>query len=214
MAEDHSLPVEIAEQKGITKRPIWHFDLETAQRLLTQQFGTRDLGGFGCSDQPLGIVAAGALMLYVSETQRSSLPHISGLSVERRDDAVIIDAATRRNLELEHGLSGQSQNTLCGIMDRTATAMGSRKLRRWINRPLRDIDQIRERHAAIAALLENSRQIELHEELQGVGDIERILSRIALKSARPRDLSTLGSSLARHNYRACLQTWIHLCYNR
>jgi DNA mismatch repair protein MutS len=197
MAEDHALPTEISEHKGVTKRPVWHFDLETAQRLLTEQFGTKDLGGFGCTDQPLGVIAAGALMQYVSETQRSSLPHISGLSVERRDDAVIIDAATRRNLELEHGLSGQTHNTLCGIMDHTATAMGSRMLRRWINRPLRDIEQIRQRHAAIGTLLESGKQNELHEELQGVGDIERILSRIALKSARPRDLSTLGASLAR-----------------
>ncbi len=196
VAEDHVLPTDIPGQRGITKRPIWHFDLETAQRLLTQQFGTRDLGGFGCDDQPLGIIAAGALMQYVSETQHSALPHISGISVERREDAVIIDAATRRNLELEYSLSGQHQNTLCGILDRTATSMGSRMLRRWINRPLRNIDQIRKRHSAIGALLETRKQNELHDELQGVGDIERILSRIALKSARPRDLSTLMSSLA------------------
>ncbi len=197
VAEDHPTPDCLSQQRGITKRPIWHFDLETAQRLLTKQFGTKDLAGFGCADQPLGVIAAGALMQYVSETQRSSLPHISGLSVERRDDSVIIDAATRRNLELEHSLGGQSQNTLCGILDRTATAMGSRMLRRWINRPLRDVDQIRGRHAAIGALLETGKYSELHDELQGVGDIERILSRIALKSARPRDLSTLAASLAR-----------------
>ncbi len=196
LAEDHALPLGTPEQRGITKRPIWHFDLETAQRLLTKQFGTKDLGGFGCSDQPLGVIAAGALIQYVSETQRSALPHISGITVERRQDAVIIDAATRRNLELEHSLSGQPQNTLCGLLDRTATAMGSRMLRRWINRPLRSIDQIRERHAAIGALLETRKQNDLHDELQGVGDIERILSRIALKSARPRDLSTLMTSLA------------------
>ncbi len=197
LAEDHPLPAVIPEQRGLTKRPIWHFDLETAQRLLTKQFGTRDLGGFGCTDQPLGVIAAGALMQYVSETQRSSLPHITGLSVEQREDAVIIDAATRRNLELEYSLSGHSQHTLCGILDHTATAMGSRMLRRWINRPLRNINQIRERHAAIGTILETGRQHELHDELQGVGDIERILSRIALKSARPRDLSTLMVSLAR-----------------
>lgn len=197
IAEEHALPPEIPEQKGVTKRPIWHFDLETAQRLLTKQFGTRDLGGFGCTDQPLGVIAAGALMQYVSETQRSALPHISGLSVERREDAVIIDAATRRNLELEHSLSSQPQNTLCGILDHTATAMGSRMLRRWINRPLRDTNQIRQRHAAIGTLLDTQTHNELHDELQGVGDIERILSRIALKTARPRDLSTLMASLAR-----------------
>ena len=197
LAEDRVLPPEIPEQKGVTKRPIWHFDLETAQRLLTKQFGTRDLGGFGCTDQPLGVIAAGALMQYVSETQRSALPHISGISVERREDTVIIDAATRRNLELEHSLSSHPQNTLCGILDHTATAMGSRMLRRWINRPIRDTDQIRQRHAAIGTILDTRTHNELHDELQGVGDIERILSRIALKTARPRDLSTLMASLAR-----------------
>ncbi len=196
MAEDYQLPKGLPEQRGITRRPVWHFDLETAQRLLTKQFGTRDLGGFGCADQPLGVIAAGSLLQYVSETQRSSLPHIRGISVERREDAVIIDAATRRNLELEHSLSGQPQHTLCGILDRTATAMGSRMLRRWINRPLRDSKQVRERHDAIGLLLEKRCYNDLHEELQGVGDIERILSRIALKSARPRDLSTLMTSLA------------------
>ena len=197
MAEDYQLPRGMPEQRGITRRPVWHFDPETAQRLLTKQFGTRDLGGFGCADQPLGVIAAGSLLQYVSETQRSSLPHIRGLSVERREDAVIIDAATRRNLELEHSLSGQPQHTLSGILDRTATTMGSRMLRRWINRPLRAINQVRERHDAIGLLLEKQAHNGLHDELRGVGDIERILSRIALKSARPRDLSTLMDSLDR-----------------
>ncbi|MEJ2529083.1 MAG: DNA mismatch repair protein MutS [Gammaproteobacteria bacterium] len=196
MPEEYQPPKIVAEQRGITRRPLWHFDLETAQRLLTKQFGTRDLSGFGCDDQPLGVIAAGSLLQYVSETQRSSLPHIRSLSVERNEDAVIIDAATRRNLELEHSLSGQAHHTLCGILDRTATSMGSRMLRRWINRPMRDTQQVRERHDAIALLLEGRSYTVLHEQLQGVGDIERILSRIALKSARPRDLSTLMSSLS------------------
>ena len=196
MPEEYQPPKTVPEQRGITRRPAWHFDLETAQRLLTKQFGTRDLSGFGCDDQPLGVIAAGSLLQYVSETQRSGLPHIRSLSVERNEDAVIIDAATRRNLELEHSLSGQAHHTLCGILDRTATSMGSRMLRRWINRPLRDIQQVRERHDAIALLLEERGYTVLHEQLQGVGDVERILSRIALKSARPRDLSTLMGSLA------------------
>ncbi|MES9938680.1 MAG: DNA mismatch repair protein MutS, partial [Sedimenticola sp.] len=132
----------------------------------------------------------------VEETQRSALPHIRGLSVERREDAIIIDAATRRNLELDHSLSGQPQHTLAGILDRTATPMGSRLLRRWLNRPLRDIRRVRERHDAIAQLLEKHAHPVLQEQLQGIGDIERILARIALKSARPRDLATLRDSLA------------------
>jgi DNA mismatch repair protein MutS len=134
---------------------------------------------------------------YVQETQRSALPHLRGLSVERSDDAVTIDAATRRNLELEQSLSGQQQHTLAGILDHTATPMGSRMLRRWINRPLRDISQVKERHAAVEQLLEQQAHPELQEELQGIGDIERILGRVALQSARPRDLATLRDSLAR-----------------
>lgn len=196
LPEDYQLPKGVPEQRGVTRRPPWHFDLETSQQLLTKQFGTRDLSGFGCNDLPLGVIAAGSLLQYVSETQRSSLPHIRSLAVERHEDAVIIDAATRRNLELEHSISGQPHHTLCGILDQTATSMGSRMLRRWINRPLRNIEQVQERHDAIALLLEKSCFDELHGQLQGVGDIERILSRIALKSARPRDLSTLTDSLA------------------
>lgn len=197
LVEDYTPPGEFHLSGGITRRPIWHFDLETAERLLTRQFGTRDLGGFGCTDQPLAIAAAGCLMQYVNDTQQSALPHIRGLSVERREETVIIDAATRRNLELDHSLSGQNQHTLAGIMDRTVTPMGSRMLRRWINRPLRDIEKVRGRHDAIGQLLEQQAHPDLKEVLQGIGDIERILARIALKSARPRDLATLRDSLAR-----------------
>ncbi|MES9898923.1 MAG: DNA mismatch repair protein MutS [Sedimenticola sp.] len=194
--EDTPLPSEVRRDGGTTRRPAWHFDLETAERLLTQQFGTRDLGGFGCSDLPLAIAAAGCLLQYVKETQQSALPHIRGLSVERREDAVIIDAATRRNLEIDSNLSSAGKHTLAGILDRTATPMGSRMLRRWISRPLRDSEQIRGRHNAISQLLEQQAYPELQEPLRGIGDIERILARIALRSARPRDLATLRDSLA------------------
>ncbi len=197
LVEDYAPPGEFHLPGGVTRRPIWHFDLETAERLLTRQFGTRDLGGFGCTDQPLAIAAAGCLMQYVNDTQQSALPHIRGLSVERREETVIIDAATRRNLELDYSLSGQNQHTLAGIMDRTVTPMGSRMLRRWINRPLRDIEKVRGRHDAIGQLLEQQAHPDLKEVLQGIGDIERILARIALKSARPRDLATLRDSLSR-----------------
>ncbi len=185
----------VPEPRGITRRPPWHFDLETAERLLTRQFETRDLGGFGCDDQPLAVAAAGCLLQYVSETQHSALPHLRGLTTERREDAIIIDAATRRNLELDQSLSGHPEHTLAGILDRTLTPMGSRMLRRWINRPLRDITQVRERHDAVRQLLVQQAYEGLQEELQGVGDIERILARVALKSARPRDLATLRESL-------------------
>jgi DNA mismatch repair protein MutS len=197
LEEDSPLPGRFGLEAGITRRPAWHFDLDSAERSLTGQFGTRDLRGFGCEDTPLGVAAAGCLLQYVQETQRGALPHLRGLSVERRDQALIIDAATRRNLELTDSLSGQVKHTLAGVMDHTATAMGSRMLRRWISRPLRDIHQVRERHGAIAELLEQRLFEPLHEELRGIGDVERILARVALKSARPRDLATLRDALAR-----------------
>jgi len=196
IAEENRLPSQITNRTGITRRPIWHFDSDTAHHLLTQQFGTRDLGGFGCDDQPLALCAAGCLLQYVADTQQSALPHIRGLTTERRDDAIIIDAATRQNLELDCSLSNQPQHTLVGILDHTATAMGSRMLRRWITRPLRNIQVVKMRHAAIAELLEQQAYLELEEELRSIGDIERILARVALKSARPRDLAVLRDSLA------------------
>jgi len=142
------------------------------------------------------IRAAGALLQYVQETQRTALPHISGLKVERHDEALIIDAATRRNLELDRAHSGRREHALTGLLDQTATAMGSRLLARWINRPLRDRAVIEARHDAVEALTQWFELKELRRLLAGVGDIERILSRIALGSARPRDLATLRDSLA------------------
>ncbi|MBT3048392.1 MAG: DNA mismatch repair protein MutS [Candidatus Thiodiazotropha sp. (ex Clathrolucina costata)] len=193
--EDSNLPEALGQRRGITRRPAWHFDLDSAERLLSKQFGTRDLGGFGCQDLPLAVAAAGCLMQYVEETQFGAMPHIRGLRVEHREQSVIIDAATRRNLELVHSLSNQPRHTLAGIMDRTVTAMGSRMLRRWISQPLRQRSAVAERHATIEALLSTRLYSEITEILQGIGDIERILARVALKSARPRDLATLRETL-------------------
>ncbi|MEJ2328859.1 MAG: DNA mismatch repair protein MutS [Gammaproteobacteria bacterium] len=181
--------------RGVTRRPGWHFDVDTATHLLTTHFGTRDLSGFGCSNMPLAISAAGALLQYVQETQQAALPHISGLAIERHDEAIIIDAATRRNLEIEQSGSGEASHTLAGILDNTATVMGSRLLRRWLNRPLRDRAQVNARLDAIEELLETGLFVSLSEILRGIGDIERIIARIALRSARPRDLSVLREAL-------------------
>ncbi|MEW8534607.1 MAG: DNA mismatch repair protein MutS [Candidatus Thiodiazotropha endolucinida] len=193
--EDSTLPEALTLRNGVTRHPAWHYDPDSAERLLCKQFGTRDLGGFGCQEQPLAVAAAGCLLQYVEETQFGALPHIRGMRVEHRDQSVIIDAATRRNLELVHSLSNQPQHTLAGIMDRTVTAMGSRMLRRWISQPLRHREAVAERHATIEALLASRLYHELREILQGIGDIERILSRVALKSARPRDLATLRDAI-------------------
>jgi len=196
LPEDWPLPPRLPKPAGTTRRPAWHFNHDSAQRLLVRQFGTRDLSGFGCADVPLGVCAAGALLQYVGETQRTDLPHVTGLSVERREDALIVDAATRRNLEIDRSLSGQPQHTLAGLLDRTATAMGSRLLRRWLSRPLRDHAAVGARHDAVGELIAQRAQAPLHETLAGIGDVERILARIALKSARPRDLAGLRDALA------------------
>jgi DNA mismatch repair protein MutS len=195
-AEDGLPAKNLTSRPGARTRPPWHFDAETATRLLTAQFRTRDLAGFGAEGLNLAVAAAGALLQYVQETQRTALPHITGLSVERRDDALILDAATRRNLELELSLGDHPEYTLAGVMDRTVTPMGSRLLRRWINRPLRDHAVLRARYHCVATLMDNRRYESLRERLNGIGDVERILARVALKSARPRDLSQLRYTLA------------------
>jgi len=181
--------------KGLRRMAPWHFEIDTATRLLTSQMGTRDLHGFGCANMPAAIAAAGCLLHYARETQRTSLPHLKTLQVEDRNDSVILDAISRRNLELETNLSGGTDHTLAWVLDRSANAMGSRLLRRWINRPLRDREILQQRHQAIEILCEQQAYGELHEQLRGIGDIERILARVALKSARPRDLAHLRGAL-------------------
>ncbi|HEY9051368.1 MAG TPA: DNA mismatch repair protein MutS [Gammaproteobacteria bacterium] len=196
IAEDDVLHRSLSGLKALRRQPPWYFEFDTATRLLTEQFGTRDLSGFGCDDLTTPVMAAGCLMQYVKDTQRTRLPHITGLRLERSEDAVLLDAASRKNLELEYNLSGGTDNTLASIIDNTTTAMGSRCLRRWINRPLRDQQQLTLRLKAIEVLLEHHAFSDLQNLLQQIGDIERILARVAIKSARPRDLYTLGQSLA------------------
>ena len=196
MSEDDMLYNLLANAKGLRRQPPWYFEFDTCQRLLTEQFGTKDLSGFGCEGMTQAILAAGCLMQYVNDTQRTALPHIQGLRVERSEDSVLLDAASRRNLELETNLSGGHENTLASVIDKTTTAMGSRCLRRWINRPLRDHTQLKTRLGGVEALLNNRDYAEIQNQLKHIGDIERIISRVAIKSARPRDLYTLGNSLA------------------
>jgi len=196
ISEDDENYYLLSSVTGVRRQPPWYFEIETCQRLLTEQFKTKDLAGFGCEEMTQAILAAGCLMQYVMDTQRTALPHIQGLRVERSEDSVLLDAASRRNLELETNLHGGAENTLASVIDKTSTNMGSRCLRRWINRPLRDHDALKQRHDAIQALLKNRDYEESQNLLKPIGDIERILSRVAIKSARPRDLYTLGTSLA------------------
>jgi DNA mismatch repair protein MutS len=186
----------IASTARTVERPPWQFEQDSARRALNAQFGTSSLAGFGCEDLTLALGAAGALLQYVRDTQKGALPHLTALARESRDDALAMDAATRRNLELDSSLSGRDEHTLAGVIDRTATAMGARELRRWIRRPLQDQGVLRRRYQALATLIDSGAFAPLHQDLRGVGDVERVLARVALRSARPRDLAMLREALA------------------
>ena len=172
----------------------WQFDLDSANEVLTKQFNTHDLDGYGCADLTLAIAAAGALLDYVKHTQRTTLPHIHGLIVEQSSQFVQLDAATRRNLEIDQTIRGEVSPTLYSLINTTQTAMGARMLRFWLHHPLRDLKEVSSRHDAVAALIKVD-DPSIRQSLRHVGDIERITTRIALKTARPRDLSALRDSL-------------------
>lgn len=193
--EELSLANKLQNFQGVRRRPPWEFDLATATRALNQQFQTHDLAGFGCVDQPLGIIAAGCLLHYAKDMQRSALPHVRALHVERRAESIFLDAATRHNLEITHNLRGSHEHTLAAVMDFTATAMGSRLFRRWLHRPLRAQLIINQRQEAVKNLLASNAFQNIHTLLRNVGDLERVLARVALKSARPRDLVQLRAAL-------------------
>ncbi|SFN35812.1 DNA mismatch repair protein MutS [Dokdonella immobilis] len=197
IAEDAVWPKAVTALPGLRKRAPWHFDAETGRRELCRFFATRDLSGFGADALSRAIGAAGCLLGYVEETQKSALPHLTGLAVESAGETIALDAATRRNLELDVHASGNRDFTLLGVIDATVTPMGGRNLHRWLNRPLRDHDTLNRRFQAIAALIDSGCLESLRDELRGIGDLERILARVALRSARPRDLSTLRDGLAR-----------------
>jgi DNA mismatch repair protein MutS len=173
----------------------WQFDFDSAFSTLTKQFNTYDLNGFGCADLKPAICAAGALLDYVKHTQRTTLPHINAISVETTSAYIQLDAATRRNLEIDVTLRGEVSPTLYSLLNTTQTAMGARLLRQWLHHPLRDRNLSMKRHEAIADLTVSGRYVDLRQALRPVGDIERITARVALKTARPRDLSGLAASL-------------------
>lgn len=191
---EHSMLREYQEK--LRRRAPWEFDLTTSIRLLNEQMQTHDLQGFGCHDMTVALSAAGSLLQYAKETQRAAMPHVRMLHVERREDSLILDAASRRNLELVTNLSGGEDNTLACVLDHTKTAMGSRLLKRWINRPLRNRQVLIGRQESVQELLLSHAYVDLHSVLQQIADLERILARVALKTARPRDLIALRQTLS------------------
>ncbi|MBE5313954.1 MAG: DNA mismatch repair protein MutS [Xanthomonadales bacterium] len=193
--DEDGWPESLNARSGARRRAPWLFDGESAQRSLCRFFGTQDLEGFGVQTMHAAVAAAGALLGYVEETQKQSLPHLQSLSAESSDETIAMNAATRRHLELDQHAEGRLQHTLLGVLDSTCTPMGGRLLRRWLHRPLRDQRLLRARHDAVGLLIDTGAYEPLREALRGFGDVERILTRIALRSARPRDLSTLRDAL-------------------
>ncbi|WP_017444480.1 DNA mismatch repair protein MutS [Gayadomonas joobiniege] len=181
--------------KGLKRRPEWDFASDTAARQLCRQFKTRDLTGFGIEQNHAGVGAAGAILQYIKDTQKSAIPHLRGLQVIRLDDKVYLDAISLRNLEIIQSLSGAKGQSLFDILDQTATPMAARLLQRWLVQPIRDRQILEQRLDVIESLLEADIYQELRQNFQQVGDIERIVTRIALGSARPRDFSRLRSAL-------------------
>ncbi|WP_196778705.1 DNA mismatch repair protein MutS [Cognatilysobacter tabacisoli] len=193
--DEDGWPASIVARTGVRRRAPWLFDVDSGRRQLLKFFNLHDLSGFGLDDRPLATAAAAALLGYVEETQKQRLPHLTSIALESGDGAIAMNAATRRHLELDSRVDGDARHTLLGVLDSTVTPMGGRQLRRWLHRPLRERDVLRERHHAVATLLESRVGESLRERFRALGDLERILSRIALRSARPRDLSTLRDGL-------------------
>ena len=194
VSEDASLP-SLSDHVAIRRLAAWQFDEEAARRALNQQFQTRDLSGFGCEGLVLAISAAGALLDYVKDTQRNELPHLAAIRHERQSEAVVLDAATRRNLEIDRNIHGNEDNTLFSVYNTTVTAMGTRHLKRWLHRPVRLREELEARLDAVEQLKSNYGYEAFRQQLKPIADMERILARVALRSARPRDLTRLRDSL-------------------
>ncbi|MGH8273451.1 MAG: DNA mismatch repair protein MutS [Gammaproteobacteria bacterium] len=185
------------EGATIRSRPPWHFDAANGRKALLRQFKVADLAGYDADDLSVAAGAAGALLAYAAETGVAALPQLDRLVRLRAEHGLALDATTRRNLEIEENLSGAEGLTLLGVLDRSATPMGARLLRRWLREPLRDRAPLNARLDATEALDAGENLTILRERLRGLGDVERILTRAALGTATPRDLARLGGALAR-----------------
>ena len=179
----------------IRKMPIWEFEYDTAKKSLCEHFRIKDLSIYSCDHFTTGIEAAGCLLNYAKETQKAELPHIQGIQIEQPGDSVILDAASRRNLEIDVNLTGGRKNTLISIIDSTTTAMGRRLLSRWLNRPLRKYNVLQTRQQIVGSFIAEFRFEKIRVLMKGFGDLERIAARIGLRTARPRDLTTMRYSL-------------------
>lgn len=186
---------KLSSSYKVTYRPAWEFETDKAYDLLCKQFAVTNLTAFGESAYPVALTAAAVLLQYLQHTQKQSLPHLSSITLEQKDDYLQLDASTQKHLELFETIQGSKDHCLIKILDKTACAMGSRLLKRWLARPLTDITRIEQRQHAIGELIRLEQESMLHGLLRQVADVERIIGRIALKSARPRDLLHLRQTL-------------------
>lgn len=194
ICEGYSAP-QMSYKCVVREQSPWLFDLDSARQSLTKQFKTKDLAGFGVDNLDIALQAAGCLLNYALDTQKGALPHIRSITTEPLNDSVLLDGSTRKNLEIDTNIRGETSHTLFELMDHCSTAMGSRALRRWLNRPLRDQALVRQRQHSISTLLTNFLFEDIQQSLKPIGDIERVLARVALGSARPRDLIRLREAL-------------------
>ncbi|WWO97258.1 MAG: DNA mismatch repair protein MutS [Candidatus Dasytiphilus stammeri] len=186
----------IKKFRAIRRRPLWEFELDTARQELNLQFGTRELNGFGVNHAERALRCAGCLLQYVKNTQQTALPHIRSIKFDNQQDTIIMDVTTIRNLEITKNLSGGHDNTLLSIIDNTATPMGSRMLKRWLHKPTRDIQIIHSRQDSIEILLlQNNLCTTIKSILRNIGDFERIIARLALRTAKPRDFARIRNIL-------------------
>lgn len=193
--ELETLPAALCQSPALVRYPAWHFEWQSARDRLLQHFGTQDLVAFGCDTLPICVAACGAILHYAQGMLQDALKHIHSLQTYHLSDTLTLDAISRRNLEIDTNLSGGSHATLAWILDQTSTAMGSRLLKRWLNQPLRNRTTLNLRLDAIEELQHSQQFDTFSDHLKPIGDIERILSRVALLSARPRDLLQLGRAL-------------------
>ncbi len=195
LLSENSDLVEKLKQFNCIARPTWDFDTESAHHTIKKLYQLHDLSGFGINESDVFLAAAGALLQYVQHTQKSELKHLQAIQIELLDTYLHIDAQSRKNLEIDHHPDGKDELTLCGFIDQCATAMGSRKIRRWVKQPLRDRNILKQRLNGVEALIESAQVDALQNQLKSIADIERIVTRISLLTARPRDLIALYGSL-------------------
>ncbi len=187
----------VQKRVTITKLDEWIFNFDYCNELLLSQFKTKSLKGFGVEEYPLGVIAAGGILSYMNETQKGNITHINKISYYDTSDYIVLDDSTKRNLEIISSISGGNrEGTLISILDRTQTAMGARLLKNWISRPLKKLTQLQKRQECVTEFYENKPLAgNLTSLFKNIGDLERLISKIATARAVARDLINLKYSL-------------------